>query len=167
MSDKNETLDKALDSLLAGNLSSKEAETLRQELADNSHRTKNSIDAWQIQAGLELPETVSAPESLRRKLRAIPVQNNEAENSLLHWGALASITIILATLLLINTQPVSEDPTQAEVDQARTELLVAFNYLNQVGQQANDHMKREIGGAMQDALVKGIFYGVTKEPENS
>lgn len=167
MSNQDKSWQQALDALLAGNLSDSDAKTLRKELDADARRAKDIIDAYQIQNGLESIGIEQAPATLRKKLRAIPIQQNDTEPSLLRWGAFATIAVSLTVALLIISRPVSDGPTQAEIEQARKELIIAFNYLQEAGQTTNRHIKQEIGGAMQEALIKGIFSGVRKQPENS
>ena len=157
---------KAIDELLDGNLSADEAKALRQEAARDAQLAKAIIDAYQIQNELESLGMEQAPETLQKRLRAIPSQQRNGFRPQLRWmGALAASA---ATVLLV--VGISQDlkkPTTAEVEQARAELAVAFGYLNTIGHKAGLEMKQEIRGTMQDALFAGIREGVSNKQETS
>ncbi len=166
MSNNDESWEKAIGALLEGNLSKADADKLRDELDIDTRRAKDIINAYQIQNGLESLGVEKAPESLRKKLRAIPACHNQVHQPLLRWGVLTLIAVFSIAVLLINTRPTSDVPSTAEIVQAKRELVIAFSYLQLAGQKTGHYMRREIGVTMQDALIEGIFNGVSKEPEN-
>jgi hypothetical protein len=156
----------AIDELLEGNLSTAEANALRQEAAGDAQLAKAIINAYQVQSELESLGMEQAPASLQKRLRAIPGQQRGWRKSGLRWaGALAASA---ATVLLVVgiTQDLKE-PSAAEIAQARQELAVAFSYLNTIGQKAGFEIKQEIGGTMRDALLTGIREGVSNKQETS
>ncbi len=125
----------------------------------------NKDQSWELtldSLGIE-----KAPESLRKKLRDIPKVHKGTNQSLWHWGVITSAALVLIIVLLVDTKPVSDSPSDLEIEKARLELIVAFNYLQSVGEKTNKYMKREIGGSMKNALIKGIYYGVSKESGKS
>ena len=166
MSNKDESWEKTLDTLLEGNLSKTEAEYLRKELDKDIGQAKDFIDTHQIQNGFDSPGIVKAPESLRKSIRQIPVHYKRVNQPLLRWRKFVPIALSVIVVVLIVYKPVSDEPTPDEINQAKKDLVIAFNYLYEVGQKTNFIMKREIADAMQDALIKGIFYGISKKPEN-
>ncbi len=155
----------AIDDLLDGNLSADEAKALRKEAATDAQLAKAIIDAYQVQSELESLGMEQAPESLQKRLRAIPSQQRGYRPTVRWAGALAAsaATILLAIGIIQDLK----EPSAAEIAQARAELAVAFSYLNTIGQKAGFEMKQEIGDTMQDALLTGIREGVSNKQETS
>ena len=156
----------AIDELLDGSLSADEAKALRQEAAQDAELAKAIIDAYQIQNELETLGMEQAPESLQKRLRAIPKQQWSWRLPQLRWaGGLAAS--MAAVLLVVGINQDIKEPSAEEIAQARAELAVAFGYLNTIGQKAGLEIKQEIGGTMQDALFTGIREGVSNKHETS
>ena len=157
---------KAINDLLDGNLSAEEAKALQQEAAQNADLARAIIDAYQIQNELESLGMEQAPESLQKRLRAIPSEHRKGRRPALRWaGALAASAATV--LLVIGISQDLKKPSEAEVAQARAELEIAFGYLNTIGHKAGLEMKREISDTMQDALFTGIREGVSNKQETS
>ncbi len=157
---------KAIDDLLDGNLSAGEAKALRQEAKGDEQLARAIIDAYQIQGELESMGMEPAPESLQKRLRAIPSQQRGRRTPQLRWmGALATSAAALVLLIGINRD--QQEPTVVEITLARAELAIAFSYLNTIGHKAGLEIKREIGGTMKDALFTGIREGVSNKHETS
>lgn len=155
----------AIDDLLDGNLSAEEAKALRKEAARDAQLAKAIIDAYQVQNELESLGMEQAPESLQKRLRAIPSQQRSYRPVLGWAGALAGSAA--AVLMVIGISQDMKEPSAAEIAEARAELAVAFSYLNTIGQKAGLEMKQEISGTMQDALLTGIREGVSNKQETS
>lgn len=157
---------KAIDDLLDGNLSAGEAKALRQEAASDAQLARAIIDAYQIQGELESLGMEPAPESLQKRLRAIPSQQRGRRTPKLRWmGALAASAA--AVLLLIGINQDLKEPSVNEIARARAELAIAFSYLSTIGHKAGMEIKHKIGGTMQDALFTGIREGVSNKHETS
>lgn len=115
---------------------------------DRNERPETATGGSQSAADLEgqlerLFEQISierAPASLRRRLRRIPGEEQPRESWWKHWlaptqgprwvlvPALAVAVLAVGVVLVIPRQPSQED-----VLQARQELAVAFNYIEQAG----------------------------------
>lgn len=157
---------KAIDDLLDGKLSADEAKALREEAAQDAHLAKAIIDAYQIQNELESLGMEQAPESLQKRLRAIPSTHRKGRSPQMRWaGALAASAATL--LLVVGINQDLKKPSDVEIAQARAELAVAFGYLNTIGHKAGLEIKQEIGDTMQDALMTGIREGVSNKQETS
>lgn len=166
MSNQNDSKEKSLQALLQGKLSDTDAQSVRSELEAEEQRAKVFMETYLQQNSLERSGIEKAPESLRRRIRAIPVQYERSGRSLLHLGAIATVVLSIIVGLLVYHGPAPDEPTPEEIDQARRELIIAFNYLEDIGQQTSNYMSREIGGAMEHALIKGIVHGISEEPKN-
>ena len=118
-----------------------------------------SIEAWEaeLSAMMEGLGVEKAPASLRRKLRRIPREEKRRERQ---WSwqqprwvlvpAMAAAALLAVGIAVM--QP--RQPSQAEIDQARQELAIAFAYLDKVGHRTGNEIDSVLGGELRDT-VKG------------
>ena len=64
-------------------------------------------------------------------------------------------------LAVVALQPRS--PSQAEIEQARQDLAVAFAYLDQVTDRTREQIQTDIGGEMTDAVAGSIFKSIYQQ----
>ncbi|NNJ64728.1 MAG: hypothetical protein HKP16_04125 [Xanthomonadales bacterium] len=129
----------------------------------------------QLEAMLEQLEIERAPARLRRRLRRIPRDERRRERPSWGWQpprwalapALAAVPLLVIGLVLM--QP--RQPSEAEVDQARQDLALAFAYLDKVGNRtgATIHtvLDRELGEGVKDNLSRHIPFTEQSRKENS
>lgn len=97
-----------------------------------------------------------APASLTRKLKRIPREHRE-KKPLLPWlfpGSLpkwvmapAFAAVPLIVLSVVMMQP--KQPSEAEIEQARQDLAVAFTYLDKVGSRTGNQIHSVLGGELR------------------
>lgn len=116
-----------------------------------------------LEALLDRLHVEKAPASLTRRLYRIPAEERRAQRggSWLAWlrpaprwvlaPALAAVPLLVVALLLMQAQ----QPSRAEVEQARHDVAVAFAYLDKVGLRT--------GREIQDVLGSELRH-VVKEP---
>jgi len=151
MSNKDKIHPKSLDALLAGSLSDEEAKRLIGLLDDEEPQDKN------ILMGLGI---VKAPETLSKSLREIPQQTNRGKPLFQYRIALALISVSIIAVLLVWPRQSSDTPAPEEIEQARKELVIAFDYLQQAGRKTDTYMKQEVGYTIKDAIVTGVTHGI-------
>jgi hypothetical protein len=129
----------------------------------------------QLEAMLERLEIERAPARLRRRLRRIPRDERRRERPSWGWPpprwafapALAAVPLLVIGLVLM--QP--RQPSEAEVEQARQELALAFAYLDKVGNRtgATIHtvLDHELGDGVKDNLSRHIPFTEQSRKENS
>jgi hypothetical protein len=114
-----------------------------------------TLDA-QIDHLLNQLEVEKAPASLTRKLKRIPREHRE-KKPLLPWlfpgplpkwvmaPAFAAVPLIALTVVMM--QP--KQPSEAEIQQARQDLAVAFAYLDKVGNRTGNQIHSVLGGELR------------------
>ena len=161
MTERDDLQDQQLDALLNGSLTDADARLLRQRL-----RQADSRDT-QVLAPL-LPRVEKVPPALARRIRRLPAQQPYSRPSLLRWTEAVSVAAVvtLSVLVLYQAGNRQHAPSPREVEQAREELLVAFSYLEQIGQRTGLRISHEIGDTMSENLLKGVAIGVNNLPDN-
>ena len=132
----------------------------------------------ELAAMLEQLDIERAPARLRRRLRRIPREERSRERRREQpWGwqpprwalvpALAAVPVLVIGLVLM--QP--RQPSEAEVEQARQDLALAFAYLDKVGNRtgATIHgvLDRELGSGVKDNVSRHIPFTEQSRKENS
>jgi hypothetical protein len=151
MSNNDRIHDKSLDALLDGSLSSQEAKRLIALLDSRESHDKNLF----MGLGLE-----KVPEKLCKRLCTIPRQTSREKPLFQYRVALALISIAIVAVLLVLPRRTSDTPTPVEIDQARKELAIAFDYLQKAGRKTDAYVKQEVGYTVQDAIFTGVVRGI-------
>ena len=114
-----------------------------------------TLDA-QIDHLLNQLEVEKAPARLTRKLKRIPRENRE-KKPLLPWlfpgplpkwvmaPAFAAVPLIAITVVMM--QP--KQPSEAEIEQARQDLAVAFAYLDKIGNRTGNQIHSVLGDELR------------------
>ena len=167
MIDDNSPFDTDLSALLEGRLSPAAADRVRRQLSQESRQLEADIRTLLQRDGSGLPGIEPAPASLRDRLCGISGRVRRDLRHPLRWSLSASLAMLIIALLVVYQRPAPEDtPSQAEIEQARADLAVAFSYLRQIGSRSEYYMRHEIGHTMQVALNEGIFLGVRNHPKD-
>jgi len=165
MTNNDQQLDKVIDDLLEGDLPADSADRARRQLERESSLLHREIRSYLNKKGLVMSRYERAPASLRNRLRTIPGRGASRYSAVLRWGLAATAAILMVIAPVIYQQHANDVPSQAEIAEARAELLIAFSYLQQISSRTDYYMKREISHTMQDALIDGILLGVTNKPK--
>ncbi len=143
-----------INALLDNELDEASAASLKQA-AENDHELAQAIiAAYQLQRGMDSVGIEQAPASLRRKLRAIP-GNNRRRRWPRRWvmtTAMASIPLLIIGLTLMQAQ----QPSRAEVEQARQDLAVAFTYIDKVGLMTGEQIQQVLGTELRRDVTGNI-----------
>ena len=132
----------------------------------------------ELAAMLEQLDIERAPARLRRSLKRIPREERQRERRHQRpWGwqpprwalapALAAVPVLVIGLVLMQPQ----QPSEAEIEQARQDLALAFAYLDRVGNRtgATIHgvLDRELGSGVKDNVSRHIPFTEQSRKENS
>jgi anti-sigma factor RsiW len=145
-----------INALLDGELSAGDAELLKTEAGSNHELAKAIVEAYQLQQAMDSIKVERAPDSLRKRLRAIPREHRQA--SPLSWlqprwaMALAVIPLVIFAVSLM--QP--DRPSDREIAQARQELAIAFAYLDKAAAITGREIESKVGQTMADAVTDSV-----------
>jgi len=132
---------------------------------DDWNKDPEDGDAWesQLNAMMQGLGVERAPASLRRKLKRIPREQRRRDRQWSwqppRWAlapALAAVPLLVIGIVLM--QP--RQPSQAEVEQARQDLALAFSYLDKAGYRTGQEIQSVLGSSLRhtvkDSLSKHI-----------
>jgi hypothetical protein len=171
-----------VNALLDGELGERDADSLKTAAERDQALARTIIEAYQLQQLMARLPRERAPDSLRRKLQAIPREQGAAHpppkpDSTRHespgrwfdwlrqpqWaGALAAIPLVALLVLsqLGREDGASAPPTAAEIEQARQELALAFAYLERAGRvterQIDMNIDRSMTAPVTEEMVRAI-----------
>lgn len=143
-----------INKLLDGELDENATAALKREAGEDQQLARAIIEAYELQRGMDHLGIERAPASLRKKLRQIP----RAEKPFLRprrWvmaTAMACVPLIAITVVLM--QP--PQPSQADVEQARQDLALAFTYIDKVGYRTGDYMQRVLGAELRRGVTDNL-----------
>jgi hypothetical protein len=142
-----------VNALLDSELNEASADALKQAASEDHELAQAIIEAYQLQRRMDSIGVEQAPASLRRKLRDIP-RNNTRSRRPHRWvmtTAMASV-VLLAGLVLMQPQ----QPSKAEVEQARQDLVVAFAYIDKIGNMTGNRIHNVLGAQMSNSVTDNI-----------
>jgi hypothetical protein len=130
---------------------------------DDWNDKPGDIEVWgaQIDALMEQLTVEKAPASLSRRLRRIPREERREKNrwswltpgQFPRWAMVPAFAAVpLLVLVAVLMQP--QQPSPAEVEQARQDLAIAFAYLDKVGYRTGSEIQTILGGELRHS-VKG------------
>ncbi len=140
-----------INALLDNELDEASAAALKQAAEKDHELARAIIEAYQLQNSMESVGIEQAPASLRRKLRAIPRNTRQYQWSR-RWTLTASIPLLVVILLLLQPQ----QPSRAEVEQARQDLAVAFTYIDKVGLMTGERIQQLLGSELRRDVTGNI-----------
>lgn len=136
-------------------------------------------DDARIEAMLEQLGIEKAPASLSERLYRIPQEHGRKgwrwpwqrpAHTFPRWAmapALAAIPLLVISVVLM--QP--DQPSKAEVEQARHDLAVAFAYLDKAGLRVGEEIQQVLGEEIRDnvkeSLTENLPYTQTSHKEKS
>lgn len=167
MNKYDEKWEEQINALLDGDLSNEDAELLKAEASDDRELARAIIEAYQLQKVMDTIHVERAPNSLRKKLKAIPRQQRPAfAFNLLQprWVmALAVVPLVMISVSLM--QP--DTPSAAEIAKARQDLAIAFAYLDKAGQFTGREIESTIGNTMTEAIAGSVIKNIQTQNETS
>ena len=145
-----------INALLDGELSDPDAELLKTEASTNQELARAIVEAYQLQQAMDAIRVERAPDSLRKRLRAIP-REHRPEPSFRwlqpRWAmALAVIPLVIIAVSLM--QP--DRPSASEIAKARQELAIAFAYLDKAAAITSREIESTVGQTMADAVTDSV-----------
>ena len=156
MNEYDEKWEERINALLDGELSVDDAELLKAEASDDRELARAIIEAYQLQQVMDTVTVERAPDRLRKRLRAIPAEQQPKPVFRLfqpRWAvALASIPLVIIALTLMQT----DTPTESEIAQARQEMAIAFAYLDRAGVITGREIESKVGQTMANAVTGSV-----------
>ena len=156
-----------INALMDGELSERDAELLKTDATDDRELARAIIEAYQLQQAMDAIQVEPAPDSLRKRLRAIPRQHrNKPAFSLLQprWAmALAAIPLVIITFSLMRP----DTPSASEVAKARQEMAIAFAYLDKAGVITGREIESSVGQTMANAVTDSVNRAIKSQNLNS
>jgi len=133
MNEYDEKWEDRINALLDGELSATDTDLLKVKAADDRDLARAIVEAYQLQQAMDAVQVERAPDSLRKRLRAIPAKQRPFPGFKLfqpRWAAaLAVIPLVVIAVSLMRP----DTPSDAEVAQARQEMAIAFAYPDRAG----------------------------------
>ena len=156
MNEYDEKWEDRINALLDGELSAADADLLKAEASDDRDLARAIVEAYQLQQAMDAVHVERAPDSLRKRLRAIPREQRPAPTFKLfqpRWAmALAAIPLVVISLSLM--QP--DTPSASEIAKARQELAIAFAYLDKAGTITGREIESTVGHTMANAVTGSV-----------
>jgi len=145
-----------INALMDGELSATEAELLKAEAADDHDLARAIIEAYQLQQLMDAVHVERAPDSLRKRLRAIPREHRSVPRFSLfqpRW-ALALAVIPLVVIVVSLMRP--DTPSASEIAQARQDIALAFAYIDKAKVITGREIESSVGQTMADAVTDSV-----------
>ena len=145
-----------INALMDGELSTSDAELLKAQATDDRELARAIIEAYQLQQAMDEVQVERAPNSLRKRLRAIPREHRPAllPNLLQPRWAMALAVIPLVVIAVSLMRP--DTPSASEIAQARQEIAIAFAYLDKAGVITGREIESSVGHTMADAVTNSV-----------
>lgn len=143
----------------------------------DDERYERQLDALFAELGVE-----EAPPSLRRRLQRIPLEEGERKPwwralwpvsgnaRVRRWVLAPALAVALLAVGLMMALP--QQPSQAEVLQARQDLALAFHYIDKAGLITGEEIRSVLGGELRHTVKGNLskhipFTEQSLEEENS
>jgi len=144
-----------VNALLDGELDEASTEALKRAAAGDKQLARAIIEAYELQRDMDRLGLEQAPASLRRRLRRIP-REHRASWRLPRWalaaGAMAAVPLLVMAIQLMQPQ----QPSAAEIEQARHDLAVAFAYIDKVGIRTGNYLENVLATELQHGVTDNI-----------
>ena len=143
-----------VNALLDCELDEASTDALKQAAGEDHELARAIIEAFQLQRSMDSISIEQAPASLQRKLRDIPRKNRQSQWPR-RWVMASAVAIVpLLAIGLALMQP--QQPSQADVEQARQDLAVAFNYIDKIGNMTGDRIYGVLGSELHKDVTENI-----------
>ncbi|WP_086933055.1 hypothetical protein [Agarilytica rhodophyticola] len=110
---------------------------------------------------------VDIPQGLGEKLYAIADDSKNTKNRK-KLNVVLQALVSLAAMVIIGLFLIEkfQQPSEKEIQRAKQELVIAFNYLNAANQKTNLKVKQTLNARLQQASVKTVFNIVPPKKHN-
>ena len=156
MNEYDEKWEDRINALLDGELSVDDAELLKAQASDDRELARAIVEAYQLQQVMDQVNVEQAPQSLTKRLNAIPRENRSKPAFSFfqpRWAmALAAIPLVVITVSLM--QP--DTPSASEIAQARQEMAIAFAYLDKAAVITGREIESTVGHTMANAVTGSV-----------
>jgi anti-sigma factor RsiW len=167
MNEYDEKWEDRINALLDGELSAEDADLLKAEATDDRQLARAIVEAYQLQQAMDEIKVERAPDSLRKRLRAIPRQHRRTPVFGLfqpRWAmALAAIPLVVIAVSLMRP----DTPSASEIAQARQELAIAFAYLDKAAVITGREIESVVGHTMANAVTGSVNKAIQSQNLNS
>ena len=156
-----------INALMDGELSTSDAELLKAQATDDRELARAIIEAYQLQQAMDEVQVERAPNSLRKRLRAIPREHRPAllPNLLQPRWAMALAVIPLVVIAVSLMRP--DTPSASEIAQARQEMAIAFAYLDKANAITAREIESRVGHTMANAVTGSVNRAIKSQNLNS
>ena len=156
-----------INALMDGELSTTDAELLKAQATDDRELARAIIEAYQLQQAMDEVQVERAPNSLRKRLRAIPREHRPAllPNLLQPRWAMALAVIPLVVIAVSLMRP--DTPSASEIAQARQEMAIAFAYLDKANAITAREIESRVGHTMANAVTGSVNRAIKSQNLNS
>jgi anti-sigma factor RsiW len=171
----NEHWEARINALLDGELDEQEAAAFKREAGQNESLAQAIIEAYALQSALEQLQIERAPASLRSRLARIPKTEKAGSKRWLgmpRWvpaGAFAAIPLAVIAMVMMSGTPEKPDYSQAEILQARQDVITALAYLDRVGERTGlgikGQLSKEFSNGVSDNVAKHMPFAHKSEQE--
>jgi len=167
MNEYDEKREDWINALMDGELSTSDAELLKAEATDDRELARAIIEAYQLQQAMDEVQVERAPNSLRKRLRAIPREHRPAllPNLLQPRWAMALAVIPLVVIAVSLMRP--DTPSASEIAQARQEMAIAFAYLDKANAITAREIESRVGHTMANAVTGSVNRAIKSQNLNS
>jgi anti-sigma factor RsiW len=156
MNEYDEKWEDRINALLDGELSVDDAELLKAQASDDRELARAIVEAYQLQQVMDQVNVEQAPQSLTKRLNAIPREHRSKPAFSFfqpRWAmALAAIPLVVITVSLM--QP--DTPSASEIAQARQEMAIAFAYLDKAAVITGREIESTVGHTMANAVTGSV-----------
>ena len=163
MNEYDEKWEERINALLDGELSATDADLLKAKASDNHDLAQAIIEAYQLQQAMDAIHVERAPDSLRKRLRAVPRQQKPKFRLLQPRWALALAAIPLVVISLSLMRP--DTPSASELAQARHDIAIAFAYLDKATKRTSREIELTVGNTMSDAIAGSVIRNIKSQYE--
>ena len=167
MNEYDEKWEDRINALLDGELSAEDADLLKAEATDDRLLARAIVEAYQLQQAMDEVKVERAPDSLRKRLKAIPRQHRRAPLFRLlqpRWVmALAAVPLVVIAVSLMRP----DTPSASEIAQARQEMAIAFAYLDKAGAITGREIESAVGHTMANAVTGSVNKAIQSQNLNS
>ena len=167
MNEYDEKWEDRINALLDGELSAEDADLLKAEATDDRQLARAIVEAYQLQQAMDGIKVERAPDSLRKRLKAIPRQHRRTPVFSLfqpRWAmALAAIPLVVIAVSMMRP----DTPSASEIAQARQEMAIAFAYLDKAGVITGREIESVVGHTMANAVTGSVNKAIQSQNLNS
>ena len=166
MNEYDEKWEDRINALMDGELSATDAELLKAEASDDHDLARAIIEAYQLQQAMDAIQVERAPDSLRKRLRAIPRKHRPTlfPNLLQPRWAMALAAIPLVVIAVSLMRP--DTPSASEIAQARQEIAIAFAYLDKASAITGREIESSVGHTMANAVTGSVNRAIKSQNLN-